>query len=154
MLRNCVLLRRVGEVQSCKSLFRMLVMALWLSCTFHCELEANSLLTCDGCYSASSIDFASASIIPESKPTPPPNCSDCQICQGVESGGYECSSSNDNIIRCPLVLLFISSSVVGPGIAKDHQPNCLAGLSPPDLTVSWRFFERAVLPARAPSFLS
>lgn len=41
--------------------------------------------------------------------------------------------------------------------AGNHSQPCLfgfSGLSPPELTVSWRFIFRAALPVRAPSFLS
>lgn len=121
-----------------KRIFRiavLLLLALWLPATLHCDLEAAGLAPASMECRDEHADAAHAD----------------DNCDVVENGIYKAASATLKIFAptllaagpCPSVAL-PAPPVFIPPLAPERTD------SPPELTRTWQFLARAALPARAP----
>jgi len=120
----------------------VLVLALWMPATLHCELETMTGLGFLACCSHT-----------HSAPHQDADC-DEDACATVESGLYQIDESPPLTFR-PLATL---PAVTLGWLAQEPLPPkpavAATVFAPPELDVSWQFSSRAALPPRAPSFIS
>jgi hypothetical protein len=119
-----------------------LLLAMWLPVTFHCLLEALPGFGFLACC--------------QHQDVAPHQDSDCETdsCAVVESGHY---LVEDNPVLMPPSatvpsFLFPNLLILPLAVAELGPP--LGGAAPPGLANTWQFCTRAVLPIRAPAFLS
>lgn len=122
----------------------LLLLALWLPATLHCDVEALDLSELFQC----AVDH-------HSEPVAATPCAD-DACDEVENGWFKPSSENLSIaapslcacilcFACPLPARSLTPPVAGPA-------ETLA--APPEIARTWQFVSRAAPLARAPSFAS
>ena len=122
----------------------LVLLAVWLPCTMHCQAEALGWLGADlACCEQVHTDEA-----------PKPDCSDCAACNFVESGGYSLPQK----VSFVHVLLTVVVHLAPDLLDSVREPATLT-LSAPDsatqfLAQSWTFARRVALSPRAPSFLA
>ena len=117
----------------------LLLLALWLPATLHCDLEAAGIESMFGCH-----DHAVAS---------QPQCPD-DACHSIESLTYKL----DSIIlkAAPPVAVFFCLPVTPPLAAPAHpSPPIIAetGQAPPEVARMWHFLTRAAPLPGAPSLI-
>lgn len=122
----------------------LVLLAVWLPCTMHCQAEALGWLGGDSaCCKQSHKDESSKS-----------DCSDCAACSAVESGGYslphKVSFVNTLLVTvihlAPDLLQHVHETAALTQPAPDSSPQFLAQ--------SWSFQCRTAPAPRAPSFLA
>lgn len=132
------------RVQRVKTVIALLLLSLWLPCTMHCQAEALGWLGADStCCEKNHPDDA-----------PKPDCSECDACNAVESGGYSLPQK----VSFVHVLLIVAVHFAPDLLDSIREPATLT-LSAPDsatqfLAQSWTFDRRVALSPRAPSFLA
>lgn len=125
------------------TLAALLLVALWLPVTMHCQLENAGLFECDGC---------------------------CMVDQATDTGagckGDACPSVEEALFKESSATLTVSApsetdgtlclALADPlGNASAEPDLSPARHAPPmELKVAWQFLSRAALPARAPSLNS
>lgn len=126
-------------VRRFRSFTALLLLALWLPVTLHCDLEAAGLMGAEG------FDCCSTE----------QSCSN-DGCSAIESGHFK--SSNDLVaVPAPELTLDWAASLVAL-CARSPLNECRQTVAPPaeslarplDWVSSWRFVRRQALPARAP----
>lgn len=122
----------------------LVLLAVWLPCTSHCQAEALGWLGSDSACCEQSQKDAPAK----------PDCSECDACNAVESGGYTLPQK----VSFVHVLLIVAVHFAPDLLDSIREPATLT-LSAPDsatqfLAQSWTFDRRAALSPRAPSFLA
>jgi hypothetical protein len=126
-----------------KAYVTMVLLALWLPCTMHCQAEALGWLDSDAtCCEASHSDESSK-----------PDCSDCAACSSVESGGYSLPQKASFVYILLVVTLHFAPELVAPL----REPAALTTFAPDSapqlLRQSWSFHCRTAPAPRAPSLL-
>lgn len=123
----------------------MLVLALWLPGTFHCQLEAAGLVPAECCAAGESADSDHA--LPE---TPSHHCDSCSVVELI--GGVEVDPSRDLtpapvwvILRLPDVVLSRPEPVLRSNLRRTAPTE--------EWSTGWRFALRAVASPRSPSDL-
>ncbi|MEQ2006883.1 MAG: hypothetical protein ABMA26_08795 [Limisphaerales bacterium] len=122
----------------------LVLLAVWLPCTMHCQAEALGWLGGDStCCEKGHADES-----------PKPDCSDCAVCSAVESGGYSLPQ-NVSIVHA---LLAVTQHFAPDLLAPAREPAALT-LPAPDslpqlLRQSWSFHCRTAPAPRAPSLLA
>jgi hypothetical protein len=117
----------------------VLLLALWVPVTMHCELEAavqSSLLQC--CCGDESAQR-------------PANCAD-NVCSSVETGFYKVEENENAIAPVLVFAVFVADIFDLPTPEPALHPATPEPDPPPELPRSWQFSYRAALSPRAPSF--
>lgn len=121
----------------------LLLVALWVPATAHCDFEA--------------IGFDEIFHCSTDHHTPSADAKSSDTCEVVESGWIKRAPSEIDLtiptatcicLICAGTPLSLSSRDVAPPSLNEH------GAAPPELVRTWQFIFRAALPARAPSFAS
>ena len=123
-----------------KSAFRLialLLLALWLPATLHCDLEAAGL--------------AHPALACHDEHAPGAHADNCAL---VEGGQYHAAIAllkvpAPSLLACTLCYLTLRAEppVFVPPVSPEHTD------SPPELIRVWQFARRAALPARAPTLI-
>ena len=124
----------VSKVNRLKQIVCIVTLALWATCTIHCELEMLTSVKASSCCNSGSE-------------------SDQCICSGIASGGYIMQQDTSLIPPSPDAL------AVPGGYSRDEdalpQPMVKKLIfAPPELPKIWQFCLRTALAPRAPSFVS
>lgn len=115
----------------------LVVLALWLPTTVHCNLEALLSWQAETCCG----DHA------EKPSAPVDHC-------GVEDGSYRMTTASVVVAAPDLLLCWCGQVVWAAPAVEATAPAPDFSESPPGLTRTWQFVERAALPARAPTRVS
>jgi hypothetical protein len=120
----------------------LLLAALWLPATLHCQLESLGLDTF----------FACADQPAETAHADGASCAD-DGCQSIESGQFAVTKSKLDLSQLPALVgvaffQHLTRPAPAPQIFAVHQEKTLP------LRRTWQFARRAALPARAPSLNS
>lgn len=126
------------RVKHWRILSRLFLLATWLVTTFHCPLERAGFFAADNC-------CAEVSASPDAAPSK--GCSDDVCCNWASPAK---GIDQRIVVAIPAVLVPVDFLVETTPVPVDF----LLTASPPELGSSWQFDQRAVLPARAPSFVS
>lgn len=114
-----------------RSLIAMVLLAIWLPATLHCELELiGAVADCSGCHD-----------------NPVAQDNDADSCIVVESDGYRIDSHALNVV--PLDL-FVPTAVLSPLSSNSIGERLDRTAAPLAFHRTWQFACRAALPARAP----
>ncbi len=128
-------------------LIALLLLALWLPATLHCDLEAAGIEHIFGGH-----DHASASH--DHAPAPSEHASD-DIQHSTDGLSYRLDSL---ALKMPLpAFAFLYAVAAIPLLAPSDPPaNFIAetGTAPPEVARTWHFVTRAALPSRAPSLVA
>jgi hypothetical protein len=129
-------------VRFSRAVIAVILALVWVPLTAHCELESVTGLNFLQCPSAGDCATEGSS-----------HCDDSSCC-GWEAGFYKLPR-NESSACVPL----IASRTVDDLFAQEFDLSTTEVLvtstdAPPELLKSWRFFLRAALPVRAPSFAS
>jgi hypothetical protein len=137
-----------------QTLFRLMAVCLvllWVPASAHCRIEAltgAALFACAGDSGhAEDHDHPSA---------PADDHCGGDSCATVEDGHYRCDTQPVTTTP-PVGANLLLSLLLQESPAAYLSPNrsrSIAGQPPPELSVSWQFSSRTVLPPRAPSFVS
>ena len=120
----------------------LLLLALWLPATCHCQLEV-----------VTGLQFLKCCTHQHTAPHQDADC-DSDGCAVIESGGYMLEA-NPSPTGPPLLDLVVEAL---DRLAEENLPTpppaLTAPFAPPELPKIWQFSCRAALPPRAPSFLA
>lgn len=123
-----------------RSIFGVVLAIFWVAVGFHCTLEA-----------VPGLDFLHCSESQSSAASGQGHCTDDE-CRIVESGEYVLPGT---LSVSAVPILGLSKVPRSCSDAQSDSQICrvVPEAAPPDLAAGWRFSQRAVTPARAPSFL-
>ena len=121
-----------------------LLLALWVPATMGCTLERIELWECFCCDHKASAHEGEAQEHPH-----PMDCDGCIVCHALESGHF---FQSQKIVKLAPVIVWLV--VLQPTAISQTDPSFTpsSSVSPP--VPDWLFFQRAVLPVRAPSLAS
>lgn len=120
----------------------LVLLALWLPATVHCQLE-----------NIPALDFLSCCDHPDQAPHQDNDC-DNDGCAVVEGGGVM-AALGERVAPMPIVWQFSFYSI--PEVIVSIAPVlslAQVNSSPPELAHAWQFISRAAAEVRAPSFVS
>lgn len=120
----------------------LLLVALWLPATLHCELE-----TLPG------FEFLSSCCGGDDAAQPPSGCQD-DSCGAVESGLCKIEDNPTITVGLPALLVLAAWDFIAQPPDHSRAQTSPASPAPPELPRVWRFSCRAALPPRAPSILA
>lgn len=120
----------------------MLLLALWVPVTMHCELEI-----------LPSFSFFQWCCGGDAAPEQDHGCNQ-DFCSAVESGFYKIEDNPTVTPALMLVLAFAAWDWVAEPPADTALDLLPASSAPPELPQSWQFSYRMALPPRAPSFIA
>lgn len=119
----------------------MLLLALWMPVTMHCDLEA-----------LPGFGFLVCGSHPDAAPHQNADCEE-DICASVESGACR-MEDNQPVAFPPLALLPVATCDEFHVAPLPVASSLGAASAPPELSAGWQFSARAAPPVRAPSFVS
>lgn len=118
----------------------LMLLALWVPVTMHCELEAMP-----------SFSFLQCCCGPEQSPETPSDCDENAGCSAVESGFCKVEDEQTAAPEIAFVLAFLAMDWTVLPLPANHGPAPEARSAPPELAQFWQFSYRTALPPRAPS---
>lgn len=122
----------------------LVLLAIWLPCTMHCQAEALGWLGGDStCCEKGHTDDSFE-----------PDCSDCAVCQSVESGGYSLPQKVSFVHVLLIVAVHLAPDLLAPACEPAPLTLPAPDSTPQFLRQSWRFDCRTAPAPRAPSFLA
>ena len=131
-------------MRACRVVVAVILALIWAPLTAHCQLETVVGLNFLQCPSAGDCTTEGNS-----------HCDDSSCC-GWEAGLYKLPH-NESSALAPLIAVSagaVGNSFTGVLVTFPTELSIAATAAPPELLKSWRFFLRAALPVRAPSFTS
>ena len=131
----------VTKVNRLKGIVSVIVLALWASCTIHCELEMFAPAKTSSCCQGDEQ--------PGGKPTTPQSC----VCRAIASGGYIVQKNAPVAAPVPDAILVFTEITQSEDVLREAVVEELI-FAPPELLKSWQFSLRTALPPRAPSVVS
>ena len=122
----------------------LVLLAVWLPCTSHCQAEALGWLGSDSACCEQSQKGAPSK----------PDCSDCAACSAVESGGYSLPQKVSFVHALVTVVVYLAPDLLD--LVREPATLTLSapGSATHFLAQSWTFDRRVALSPRAPSFLA
>ena len=129
-------------MRACRAVIAVILALIWAPLTAHCQLESVTGLNFLQCPSAGDCTAEDSS-----------HCDDSSCC-GWEAGFYKLPHNESS--AC---VVLVASRPGDDLFTQEPDPSITEALAtltaaPPELLKSWRFFLRAALPVRAPSFAS
>ena len=139
--RSVPILSYSSKVNRLKGIMSVIVLALWASCTIHCELEMFASAKASSCCQGDEQRSG--------KPASPESC----VCTVIASGGYTVQKNAPVAAPAPEVILEFTEIPQSEDALREAVVEDLI-FAPPELPRSWQFSLRTALPPRAPSFVS
>lgn len=133
----------MGLMQSARRLLVWVMVALWLPATLHCAMDQ-----------AGVFDSKPACCHEDSSKAADAN--DCGTRCDIVGGDTQKLANHLVKVPAPVLLVWLSNAVVSlpDELAFAPQVSPDGAESPPELSRTWQFVERAALPPRAPSLAS
>ena len=120
-----------------RRIIALVLLALWLPATMHCDLEAAGVKGILGCHDHEA-----------------PCNTHCTVdaCHSIEGVSYQFDSSVTKAPQPSLSLLVLPIALVVPAFVETPREGEIERASaPPEVARTWHFVMRAAPPARAPS---
>lgn len=132
---------QVSKVNRLKGIVSVIVLALWASCTIHCELEMFAAAEASSCCQG------------DEQPGGKPGSSESCVCRAIASGGYTVQKNAPVAAPVPDVILVFTEIAQSEDVLREALVEDLIS-APPELPRIWQFSLRTALPPRAPSVVS